>query len=230
MKRILCLSTLILGTVMVGGCGRADAERALKEAERARAEAEKTAKMALLDQRKITARLLVAPVVLQQHWKWFEAQPEFVNLINDMATDLRPEDLGDYTYELLRADTTQIKPDHQPGEDADALKKLLNGETEVFHVQPDGGYRYYAAINASKSCLTCHYHSWRTGRKRVSEGDLIGIAKITIKSVDMQSSARTSSSNQPSQETAPTGQTIRALGGRAEFHGPFNTSSAADVP
>ena len=89
----------------------------------------------------------------------------------------------------------------KPGEDAVALKKLLDGETEVFHVQPDAGYRYYASLTASKSCLRCHWHKRLTEGKEVSEGDLIGTVKITI------NGAATA-------KTLPTKQPIRAVGAK----------------
>ncbi len=138
---------------------------------------------------RMTGRLLVAPIILEKHWKWAERQPEFEKIIEKLVGELRPEDLRDYRWELFKPNPATSNSADRPSDDAgyEALERLRQGEHEVVTVLPDQGdgeYQYYAAVSASKSCLKCHYHSKKLepdGRlTNVKEGELIGVVKITI--------------------------------------------------
>ncbi len=148
-------------------------------------------------QNRVTARLLVAPIILEKHWKWAETQPEFVRIIERLAGELQPEDLRDYKWELFKADPTTSAPSDRPSDDVGyaALEQLRQGEPDVVlevtkEVVENGEtkkveeYQFYGGVPASKSCLKCHYHKTRQttdGQSQdVAVGDLIGVVKITL--------------------------------------------------
>ena len=140
-------------------------------------------------QNRMTARLLVAPIILEKHWKWAEAQPEFEKIIERLAGELQPEDLRDYRWELFKPDPATSQSPDRPSDDEgyEALEKLRQGKDEVVNILPDlgeGEYHYYGAVKASKSCLNCHWHKKTVTASEelidVKEGDLIGVVKITL--------------------------------------------------
>ncbi|RMG33707.1 MAG: HAMP domain-containing protein [Planctomycetota bacterium] len=142
------------------------------------------------NQNRMMGRMLVAPILLEHHWKWAEAQPEFEKLIGKLASSLRPEDVHGYKAALFKADPVSADAAKRPPDDVayeafEELKRgLEHGVTEVEKRLPDRGeYHYYGAILAKKSCLDCHYHTERVtpaGVVKVAEGDMIGVVKIAL--------------------------------------------------
>ena len=139
------------------------------------------------DQNRTTARLLVTPIILEMHWKWSETTKDFEPVIEKMQTELQPEGFRDYKWELYTADPAASDPKDRPTDDLgyEALEALRRGAEEVVRKLPDRGeYQYYGAIHGKVSCVECHYHGIRVEangeRVKVSEGDLIGMAKITL--------------------------------------------------
>ncbi|MCA8983224.1 MAG: DUF3365 domain-containing protein [Planctomycetaceae bacterium] len=129
-------------------------------------------------QNKETAQLLVAPIIMEKHMQAVDIEPAYIPIMEEMSTALKPEELKDYRWRLLKADPTADAQD-RPTDDFgyQALSRIRSGEPEYILALPDRQeYRYYAAVNASKSCLSCHYHR-KSGAK---EGDLIGMVKITL--------------------------------------------------
>lgn len=128
---------------------------------------------------KKTARQLIAPIILEKHWKYTEAQPEFEDLIEKMAGALKPEELRDYQWHLFKPNPLEARPQDRPSDDAGyaALEELRRGDiSEITREDPEKQeYQYYGAIRASQSCLNCHYH----GSDDLQVGDLMGVVKIT---------------------------------------------------
>lgn len=132
----------------------------------------------VIDQNETTARLLVAPILLEKHWTWAEDNREFVPMIEHFAAELKPPDLEEYTWELVKENLTDLA--HRPSDKAGyaALERLRTGEVDhvVDIVSEKGEYNYYAPVRAAGSCLKCHYHK-DDGYK---ESDLMGMVKITL--------------------------------------------------
>ena len=132
----------------------------------------------VIDQNETTARLLVAPILLEKHWTWAEDNREFVPMIEHFAEELKPPDLEEYTWELVKENLTDLA--HRPSDKAGyaALERLRTGEVDrvVDVVSEKGEYNYYAPVRAAGSCLKCHYHK-DDGYK---QGDLMGMVKITL--------------------------------------------------
>jgi len=132
----------------------------------------------VIDQNETTARLLVAPILLEKHWTWAEDNREFVPMIEHFANELKPPDLEEYTWELVKENLTDLA--HRPSDKAGyaALERLRTGEVDrvVDMVSEKGEYNYYAPVRAADSCLKCHYHK-DDGYK---VGDLMGMVKITL--------------------------------------------------
>ena len=132
----------------------------------------------VIDQNETTARLLVAPILLEKHWTWAEDNREFVPMIEHFAEELKPPDLEEYTWELVKENLTDLA--HRPSDKAGyaALEKLRAGKVDhvVDIVSESGEYNYYAPVRAAGSCLKCHYHK-DDGYK---ESDLMGMVKITL--------------------------------------------------
>src|SRR5438128_1442330 len=109
------------------------------------------------EQNVITGRLLVAPIIFEKHWKYFEGDPNFVKVIDTMAKDIKPVDLQDYRWALFKpsSDDPEKRPSDQ--DEYDALHELAQGKREVVKRLPlKGEYQYFGAVRASKSCITCH--------------------------------------------------------------------------
>lgn len=127
------------------------------------------------EQNTIKGQLLVTPIIYQHHWKYFETK-EFGERIDAMARELKPRELENYSWELLRA--TPDDPEKRPSDQADfdALDQLAQGQRETGGVftgnQGESWYRYYGAVRATESCIKCHQH------EKSKVGDLIGMAKI----------------------------------------------------
>jgi len=69
-------------------------------------------KQLVFRQNRIAARLLVSPVILEHHWKWSldehheEVHPDRpldAALVETMVKELKPDDLKNYSWELLKA-------------------------------------------------------------------------------------------------------------------------------
>jgi two-component system sensor histidine kinase BarA len=137
------------------------------------------------EQNRITGRLLVEPIILKKHWEWSERETEvgqdFIDVIDAMSKELKPIDLAEYKWDLLKS--TSGDPQKSPSIPADyqALDELAQGNREWSRTtkNADGKreFEYYGAVRASKSCLTCHYHQQD---EATSENDLIGMAKVTF--------------------------------------------------
>jgi signal transduction histidine kinase len=107
--------------------------------------------------------------------------------IEQIPSELQPENLRDFKFEMVDAN-----PSDAIGEDRSmvpifanqALQELRGGKEE--HVITDAdtnAYHYFGAIKAAKSCVKCHHHKSRGSdedRVAIAEGDLIGMARITL--------------------------------------------------
>ncbi|MFO1021436.1 MAG: ATP-binding protein [Planctomycetales bacterium] len=103
-----------------------------------------------------------------------------------MAVDLKPVDLKDYSWSLMKPDLeTAAEPEKRPSttEDYEALAELKQGKDEIYRVMREkgeqhdkGAFLYYGAVRATESCMTCH----RLRTPNIKTGDLIGMAKVVL--------------------------------------------------
>ncbi len=131
------------------------------------------------EQNETTARLLITPILLEKHWKQLEENKEVLPIIDEFAASLKPEDLREFSWKILKADPATASPSERPDDDAgyDALEKLRRGQKAVVDILYDRGeYHYYGEVRAEHSCLRCH----AARNPQVSEGDLLGMVKITF--------------------------------------------------
>lgn len=148
-------------------------------------------KQLVFRQNKIAARLLVSPVILEHHWKWSLGEPhEEVHpdrpldaaLVETMVKELKPDDLKNYSWELLKASTLEDPASRPIGPGGyDAREEIKSGkklEFEYFGDTVHQQYHYYAAVKAKESCLDCHRE--RSGKPELAEDDLIGIVRISL--------------------------------------------------
>lgn len=157
-------------------------------------------------QNQVTAQLLVAPVILEKHWEWSERGQEFglASRVSEMATALKPNDLKEYNWALMSADTEDSSKRPFDGESYAALHEIERGKREIIRILKDKKhheYNYYGAVYASASCIPCHQQrrskehlqltaveSTPDGVKAekkpevppLKEGDLIGMVKISF--------------------------------------------------
>ncbi len=134
-----------------------------------------------------TARQLVAPIILETHWKHYESQPEFENLIQNMAGALRPDELANVQWRLFEpypnvAEASERPSDDEGYEAITALQQsVANGKLEEIRKDPESDqYQIYCAILAAKSCLDCHVTRSDGDGGEIQEGDMIGVAKISL--------------------------------------------------
>lgn len=142
------------------------------------------------NQNRETARILVSPIVIEEHLKYSESGPagkplipeESVDLFKKMAASLKPLDLRNkMQWSLLASDPSKADSERRGTEELDytALSRIKRGDAEfVKYDSEEGLFRYYAAVYASDSCLECH--SKISGQEKAGIGDLMGIVKIKL--------------------------------------------------
>ena len=149
------------------------------------------------NQNRETARILVSPIVIEEHLKFSTDGPdgrpllreEDIPLFRKMALSLKPADLREtMTWSLLTANPSRARPESRGTEGLDhtALAQIKQGYREYTkYDSKEGLYRYYAAVYASDSCIQCH-RSLKGGEK-IAEGDLMGVVKIKLPLEKMES-------------------------------------------
>ncbi len=137
-------------------------------------------------QNQVTARLLMAPVILEKHWEWSERGQEFgfAARVGEMASELKPSDLKEYNWALL-SDRPPVDASNKLFDMAEynALDRIRQGEKEIVREVRDKKrheYQYYGAVYASESCLACHQQRVPKGGPPLKAGDLIGMVKISF--------------------------------------------------
>ncbi len=145
-------------------------------------------KQLVFRQNKVAARLLVSPVILEHHWKWelgLERKsnpPLDPKLVERMVLELKPEDLKDYSWELMKASKLDDPdPSSRPSDNMGhrAREAILDRNRPEFEdVDKEQQYYYYSEVRAKESCLGCHRE--RSHNPELAEGDLIGIVKISF--------------------------------------------------
>jgi two-component system sensor histidine kinase BarA len=115
------------------------------------------------------------------------------NAIDNIAADLQPEHLRDFKFDMIQ--TSDAGGFSRPLDmDLEALSVVKDADDEFVYIveeppNPEDGenargrYHFYSAIRAKKSCLACHHHRQRDtpkGRVAQKEGDLLGMAKISL--------------------------------------------------
>lgn len=130
------------------------------------------------DQNVTSARLLVAPIILEKHWKWSESNEQYRLLIDKIAQSVKPKDLGDYSWAVFKSNPSNADSKERPIDSSgyEALERIKQGESEIFYRdESEGKFQYYGAIHATESCVACH-------RLRddpdLENGELIGIVNI----------------------------------------------------
>ncbi len=129
-------------------------------------------------QTKETAQLLVAPIIMEKHLDAVDVDKRYTQVIKNMASTLKPDEFKNYRWRLLKPDPV-ADSEFRTSDfyDDQVLPKIRNGEEEIILQLPEEKeYRYYAAVHATKSCLSCHYHS----KTDAQIGEVIGMVKITL--------------------------------------------------
>ena len=205
------------------------------------------------DHYRTTARLLIAPMIMQRHQDWparlkksfdqaagdeEEGEPEvmpeevteesprtdeppdgtdeppplelppevddftnflvnYANRVDAMATDLQPEHLRDFKFDILSVDPEASAAQRPSGdEEYEALRAVSEQDDDFLFITEEppllnpegeeiapGRYLFFSAIRAKESCLVCHYHKQRKTEDGIvtqKEGDLMGVAKISL--------------------------------------------------
>ena len=131
------------------------------------------------EQSKETAQLLVAPIIMEKHLQAVGIDEQYIPIIENMASTLKPDGLKEYRWRLFKLDLKADSADRSSGDflDDQVLPRIRNGEKEIVLSLPEKQeYRYYAAVYATKSCLSCHEHS----ETHTQVGDVLGMVKITL--------------------------------------------------
>lgn len=134
----------------------------------------------VVDQNRVFGQLLIAPIIYEKHWRSLELErdEEFEKVLQRMSLDLKPPDLKEYDWLLIKASGKEAPKGASEQIDHEALAKLALGADEFTYRTPDGFFRYYGAVRASTSCIACH-RSYNNNPD-LKEGDLLGMAKIII--------------------------------------------------
>jgi two-component system sensor histidine kinase BarA len=123
---------------------------------------------------------------------FFQFLANFTNRIDKMAPELQPEHLRDFKFDMVQ--TSDAEAFDRPSGDMDyaALSAVREGDDEFVYIveeppNPEDGddakgkYHFYSAIRATESCLVCHrQRQSENGPVALQEGDLLGMAKISL--------------------------------------------------
>ena len=132
------------------------------------------------DPNELKSRYQVASILLRYHWKWAESSDDIRPIIERFADDLKPVDLSDYSWQIIKADPTTASGSTRPFDDVDvaALEAMRGGENKYVYIdKPNKKYVYYAGVRATQSCIDCHYHGQEPG---MAVGKLLGVTKVAI--------------------------------------------------
>lgn len=137
------------------------------------------------DQNRMTGQQLVAPIILEKHWRWFEADREFSAVIGSLSQDPKPSAVQDYSWDLLHL--SPADPKKRPGDqlDYEILHEMEQGKTdETYRIVRNerGEYHYYWAVKAKESCLQCHVRSDRSPSENADSIQLLDPHDIKITS------------------------------------------------
>ena len=165
-------------------------------------------------QNRTSAKLLMAPMIMKAHWEWASKQETKFNTPIDVApgnavqpnevaapaasrssvmeeikglyTELQPKDFRDYRFEISKPDPL-ADSSQRPSDPVGwiALQELRAGKDDYISIQRETGrYLHFVAVNATPTCIKCHYHQTQKGEGgelvAVKDGDLIGMAKIDL--------------------------------------------------
>ncbi len=132
------------------------------------------------DQAKLTCRLLVGPIVAQQHISFPEAQRAVFEGVIPKETGRDPH--SRYQYSILQ----ESKPEQnlEPYE-RDLFKEFAKPETEKVEdtvtKTSERVMLYYAPIRAGKACVQCHQKEAKSpALASVAENELYGLVRIRM--------------------------------------------------
>jgi two-component system sensor histidine kinase BarA len=140
-----------------------------------------------------TARMLVSSVVLEEHLKSSEGNPEVRKVFGKLEETLKSDKRSDFQWFLYNANP--VPPDIRPDmAGTTALEALRRGDPWYEDIlTTEAKYNYYAPLYTSEICLYCHYHKYGDSKsgntsaeleaepKPVAElGELLGMVKITL--------------------------------------------------
>lgn len=140
----------------------------------------------VFEQNTIAARQLVPAVILERHYKWSEGlmgvgldSKTLQKNVERMAVELKPDDLKDFSWSLMKADLRD--PTARPQDTAGyrAIEQLSPENLEVIQVLRERQeYHYYRLILATESCIACH--RVHNERGDLDVGDELGVVKVAF--------------------------------------------------
>ena len=124
-----------------------------------------------------TAQMLISPIVVEKHLNLLKADPEYLNLMEQMSAQLKPEDVReDGRWTVLGPNITNsgsLVPTDEV--DLTAFYEVKKTGEEYIQYQSDQGFfRYYGPLKATQDCKVCHEH------KAAADGELLGMVKIML--------------------------------------------------
>jgi signal transduction histidine kinase len=114
----------------------------------------------VMEQKKITCRTMVNPIVLLQHWVKLEADTEFRSVVYSLFQDTAPEEMRGAKWRFIKplnVDDMTHRPENDFEYSAMEAFQKGEGDDERTRVVPgDKEYQYIAAIRLSNMCVSCH--------------------------------------------------------------------------
>ncbi len=132
------------------------------------------------DPNELKARYQVPSILQRYHWEWAESSDDIRPIIGRFSDDLKPAELSDYSWQVIKADPTTASGRTRPFDDVDvaALEAMRGGGDKFVHIdKPNKKYVYYAGVRATQSCIDCHWHGREPG---MAVGKLLGVVKVSI--------------------------------------------------
>ncbi|REJ87964.1 MAG: HAMP domain-containing protein [Planctomycetota bacterium] len=137
------------------------------------------------EQQRERAELLIAHNIQSTHWTQ-TVDPEFVDVIQQLGHELKPQDLREDNWRFFPIDYDNSElydASHRPSElpEIEAFREIVNQQAEfvVSEDEETGEQVYYQPVRAEEFCHTCHAAEEGHYPPFVRDG-LLGVAKINF--------------------------------------------------
>lgn len=131
-----------------------------------------------------TADALIATIMGKMHYKFWEIDEKMDEKIESIYDDSMTEELKRYRWNVVAVNHQNAQAHRRPtGENEyDAFDQLKAGMPFIDDIDTvNNDYQYYRRINASESCLKCHYHgNMEANVEKIKPNDMIGMVKVSI--------------------------------------------------
>jgi signal transduction histidine kinase len=137
----------------------------------------------VFEQNQQSARMMVNPILLYEHWLTLESDPEFKPVIKSLFGETVPGDVKNVKWRFISPPTIEDER-RLPRDEFEytALEAFARGEaSDVTRPLPDGtSYQFIAPLHLTSTCMACHQVLAPGLKVYTNVGDLFRAVSITL--------------------------------------------------